>query len=1166
MHQPAPFLSSITRGDPPTPPSSPPEKYLRWTFNQIEYASHALAASLVEAGVKPGMRIISFINNGVEWHVMLRAALELNCLFAPLNPRVALNKEEARHMMAMIEPSVILVEDPNIAEKLELNAPDSFGNAPIKLFSTGGQMKATVPQGWHDFSTFAQSGSTTGETALKSLNIVRKPEDVIFMFTTSGTTNLPKGCPYTNKICAGILVSFQQHSDLTRDPNRVSLCHMATSHIMGGVAYTMGFHLSGLKVVHPAATFDAASTLKAINLERASDIPAVPALVYAMLANPNFDQVDTSCIKHVHLGATTILPETIRLSMEELGAERASEAYGMTECGPALAHPYYSLDTKAPKVVTSGFAIPGSKVRVCDPETNKPVPRGEPGECHIGGDFVIREYWLGPTKRGHDAFYEDEHGLWIRTGDQAIMHENGECQIVGRYKDMIIRGGENISPSAIESIILSQFDLVAEVVGVPDEIAGEIPIAVISKKDKQEVNLTKVREALVKELGVAWVPEEIIDIQSLGVDDYPRTATGKVVKTKLRLMVTENRDSQTSTVGGTDNLDTLTRVWTKLLGVSPGTLSPQTSIHDWADSLIQARFSAVFMRETGLLIHLQDLIDHPTIEAQARLLASRGGGSAAASIADMLPKRDGPPGTFDIVHCNGDEARYKKTQELAIETLKPLSLGWNDVQDIIPMNGIQETFLKYRRPQSSNHRHAFVCNGSSVVHVQKALENTLAHHAMLRTMAMYFDSHTSVHIAVRPSKQWFSQCILHLPPVKKADDLAELVYGDINLDHACFPGPMMRFVIVYVEETNCAGIVYMAQHSVFDGVSLPLFLDDFDAMLSDPTTKIKPHVPYKAWADSYYNLQHSPIAKASVDWHAKRLRGLSKNPDALLFKPRAPEWFKGFSEGWIDIKTGKPGPPRVALTKPAGLGVKGITGKGTLRDIQALKIKHSIEGSQIVRAALAVITIRHTKQEYALFGQSQAGRTWPFMLPWQADRMPLAMDVDGPAVQILLCKIEVEKNESVLDMLTRLQAEQYDLNRHAYAPMNQLVAILNGYHPDRETLNFDGKVKGSAWIETEGGDGDFVRDAFKRQAFNWLPVAPVFEYKRITKVQVESRTDVCVLWNCIMMDQTTLAINPTWDDAQLYTEEVEGMLDEILKLSEKFALEENWEKKVGEFI
>jgi acyl-CoA synthetase (AMP-forming)/AMP-acid ligase II len=152
----------------------------------------------------------------------------------------------------------------------------------------------------------------------------------------------------------------------------------------------------------------------------------------------------------LRIGATTILPGTLRSAIKDLGADRASEAYGMTETGPCIMHRFSHLTSTIPPVTTSG------------------VPRGTPGELHCGGLPIIKEYWLGAEKRGHEAFYDDEEGRWIRTGDRAVMDGNGEVRIVGRYKDMIIRGGENISPSAIESILLSHFDLTAEIVALPD--------------------------------------------------------------------------------------------------------------------------------------------------------------------------------------------------------------------------------------------------------------------------------------------------------------------------------------------------------------------------------------------------------------------------------------------------------------------------------------------------------------------------------------------------------------------------------------------------------------------------------------------------------------------------------------------------------------------------
>jgi acyl-CoA synthetase (AMP-forming)/AMP-acid ligase II len=281
--------------------------------------------------------------------------------------------------------------------------------------------------------------------------------------------------------------------DFATEPySRVACCHVPISHIFG-LNHSTGCHLAGLKVVHPSATFHPTSTWDAIRLERCSEIPGVPALILALIAHPACKTTDRSCLKHVHMGSTTILPETIRVCIEELGCGRASEAYGMTETGPAILHSFRDLPLQAPEIVTAGRIHPEAKIRICKPGSREVVERGVAGECHVGGDVVVTEYWRGDGKRDSEGFYTDE-GTWIVTGDQAIMDPNGELRVVGRYKDLIIRGGENISPSAIESIVFSRFGLVAEVIGIPDDIAGEIPVAVV--KSKEGVDLKKVREIL----------------------------------------------------------------------------------------------------------------------------------------------------------------------------------------------------------------------------------------------------------------------------------------------------------------------------------------------------------------------------------------------------------------------------------------------------------------------------------------------------------------------------------------------------------------------------------------------------------------------------------------------------------------------------------------------
>jgi hypothetical protein len=308
-------------------------------------------------------------------------------------------------------------------------------------------------------------------------------------------------------------------------------------------------------------------------------------------------------------------------------------------------------------------------------------------------------------------------------------------------------------------------------------------------------------------------------------------------------------------------------------------------------------------------------------------------------------------------------------------------------------------------------------------------------------------------------------------------------------------------------------------------------------------------VPYKAWADHYYSLSPSHLATASVNRQASRLKGISSNPKTLFPVQRAKGWFKGSSQGWIDHATSLPGGSHPSLDVHP-IGIIGIKGSAQLPDIQALKIEHGIETSQVVKAALAVMTTRHTGQTEALFGQSQAGRSWPFMLDWQVDRMPPTMDIDGPLLQRTLNRISISPSSTVINLLESLQNEQQLLNKHAYAPLNALVAALD---------------KG---VE---GEGAFMSDAYQRHVFNWLPMqngelGDGYGLKKLKNVQIEATDDLGSLWNCVMLNRETAQIHTTWDNAQLRQVEVKGMLDEILRIVGSLARKENWGKSLGEVV
>ncbi|KAL2061391.1 hypothetical protein VTL71DRAFT_7664 [Oculimacula yallundae] len=1132
LHQPSSFLSSITQ--------STQGDCLRWTFEELLRASHAFAQSLAAAGVRPGMRIAAFIYNVAEYHIILRASLELNCVFTPLNPKTLMHANEAKHVLELLDPSVLITPDAESARKLTSAASDLASNALVKLHYEDSSERL---DGWLGFEDFTEGWD--GKDRITDLQIHRDLDDVCMVLMTSGTTSMPKGCPHTSR---SYVTSIRAQVTATAlDQDRSSCCHVSTFHLAGS-NFSIMYHAQGLKVVYPGPTFSPQASLKAFRQEKCTDLPGIPAMVVAMTSHPDFQKSMTSSVKLAIVGGTTVLPEHYRMVSEEMGARRVCGSYAMTEHGVSLLHRYD--DEPIYDRNTDGRPTPGYMVRVCKAESKEVVTRGTRGEFHIGGPGVVESYWLHPldkNKQYNDVFYDDDEGHWLMTGDEGVMEDDDQCIVTGRYKDLIIRGGKNISPSSIEVVLSSRFNITAEVVAFPDEVAGEVPVALVRKKSGDKIDFMEVKETLLKELGPSFVLESILDIRSLGLAEFPRTLTGKVKKNELREMLKSYRkqESSTSVVSGQDTESLLLSVWTGVLGIRPGTLTAKSSIADWADSLIFSRFAAVLYREAGLSISLQELMVNETVEKQARLLSSQKGSSTKN--ANLQSNRQGPPSANDMVHANGNLEVESKTKNLCIEVLKPLGLSWDHVEDVTPIHSYFQRILIAQRLQSNNHRHAWLCPGISVERLQHALKTTLGHHSILRTMAIdLYD--TPFHVTVRPSQRWFSHVITTDDIVKSADDLRTLALNDPKRDFAVYPGPMFKATIAHVEQENCAGLVYMVQHSVFDGVHWSLFLDDLHSVLETPGTTLAPHVPYKFWADLYFTHQDSLAARQLVDWHVERLSTIGLHSASLFPFQRSPGWYKGDTKSgwrlkrdhtkWIDLSTTEEGPERMSLDGSTA-GVEGISRTAHLPDLEKLRKDHDIKEYTFLKAALAIMNTFYTKTDTALFCQAQAGRTWPFLPKWMQARLPPAMDIAGPAIHVIVNCIKISAEETVQSLLTRLQAEQTKITAHELAPYFSIIEKL-------------GKE-----------NGKIMDEVASRQGFNWLP-AITQDYKHLKKKQVLSRTDIGLLWNCTMVDRNTVCVMPSWDDAQLRLKEVEEILSVYLKIATMLATKENWEKKVGE--
>lgn len=231
-------------------------------------------------------------------------------------------------------------------------------------------------------------------------------------------------------------------------PTAVTCNHLPIYHIAAIVSGGWNPLANGGAIVHPAPSFTASSTVNAIRREGVTFMVLVPSMIGLLVNDPALPPPDQMSINFISLGASTILYTDVEKCYEYFGAKRVITSYGMTE-GLMMTRGYLPREPTKEAMMGIQTVTAGTRLKICAPNSTEPLPRGEAGEVHQGGASTV----MGYIGKESDAFYDDRDGRWCKTGDQAIMHEDGGVQIVGRYKDLVIRGGVNISPQAIEGVI-----------------------------------------------------------------------------------------------------------------------------------------------------------------------------------------------------------------------------------------------------------------------------------------------------------------------------------------------------------------------------------------------------------------------------------------------------------------------------------------------------------------------------------------------------------------------------------------------------------------------------------------------------------------------------------------------------------------------------------------
>lgn len=419
-------------------------KGLRWSYSELKSRAASLADCLANLGCQPGMHLAAVLWNSAEWALFFWASAKIGMVFVPIDPSM---KDDARMTIHSLRPDVVVVQDAEEASDLDLE--DGALNHPrIRIHCS----ERRVPE-WLKLCELSTSNSAsetfprncvTGENMYVG-NGHADAQEVALVVYTSGTTGTPKGCQHTNHN----LISQSHDFDPEIDPS-VShrwLVHTPVFHIFAINNALRAWRYGGV-VVFPSKAFNVDATLDALIKEQCTVMSATPTLVKALIAHPSFPSAQQLSLHLVTIGGTSIVPEDIRLCRQILGADHAIQVYGMSETGPVV-----TWKRSDPSLVEGyhagvGRVLPGAAARVCRPRSREVLHRSEIGELHIGGSCVISSYRNGDDE---GVLYSDISGTWIVTGDRAQIDENGIVYILGRYKDLIIRGGENIDPVRIET-------------------------------------------------------------------------------------------------------------------------------------------------------------------------------------------------------------------------------------------------------------------------------------------------------------------------------------------------------------------------------------------------------------------------------------------------------------------------------------------------------------------------------------------------------------------------------------------------------------------------------------------------------------------------------------------------------------------------------------------
>lgn len=507
------------------------DRKVHYTYREIQKVANGFAKGLLSLGVGRGEHLALWATSIPEWIIVQLASAKIGATLVPLNPQY--QAEELRYALQYSDArTLILLERDEGSDYLKMLlglCPSLLHSRPIQSsLEPFPHLKEVIlispsspPPGFPLFQEILENGESVPNQALVDRQRACVPEDILNLAFTSGTTGTPKGIMITHY---GFLNNGYFGTLGQGFTEKDHLCKAIPFHYNFTITGLLGSFCHGAAIICPSDAFDPEKTLMAIEKECCTAIYAVPSVLVAMMEHPQFARFNLSSLRTGMVGGATIPIDLVKRILEKLGAKEITISYGQSEGSGSITQTLRD-DPLEKRAMTVGKTIPFVEIRIVHPETGEPLPAGEKGDlCYKG--FLMKEYYKLPAA----TFMAIDGEGRFHSGDLATLDPQGYVRIEGRFKEMILKNGESISPIDIEEVLSSHPKIQeSQVFGVADPAHYEEIAAWIRPQKGEQMTPEEVLRFLKGKLPEKYFPKHMKFVSS-----FPMTSTGKVQRFKLR--------------------------------------------------------------------------------------------------------------------------------------------------------------------------------------------------------------------------------------------------------------------------------------------------------------------------------------------------------------------------------------------------------------------------------------------------------------------------------------------------------------------------------------------------------------------------------------------------------------------------------------------------------